>query len=202
MFMSVSNDDEISAHIIEIGAVGARLKKLCQNGMILVEDIQTASLIASLPETFSSVTSPFEQREDARFDEVSISVKGYVVMKKNRQHQTSAATSSTANSVRNNNHESKHDSSKFKGKRKKKTNTKSSSPIAGPCTFCKGKYHDVSTCLQKKNKDLNNKLDSIIKHMASGRTNLACESDSDSDFSESMARSATSVKEKSTALIK
>lgn len=50
MAMSVSSKDGISAHIIEIGSVGAQLRKLCQNGMVSIEEIQTASLITSLPE--------------------------------------------------------------------------------------------------------------------------------------------------------
>lgn len=61
MAMSVSDDHNISSHIIEIGTLGSRLCKLCKNGMISVRDIQTVSLLASLLESFTSVTYPFEQ---------------------------------------------------------------------------------------------------------------------------------------------
>lgn len=59
MAMSVTDDDNISSHIIKIGTLGSPLRKLCKNGMISIEDVQTASLIASPPESFTSVTSPF-----------------------------------------------------------------------------------------------------------------------------------------------
>lgn len=193
MSMSVADDEDISAHIIEIGSVGAKLRKLCKNGSISIEDIQTASLIASLPESFTSVTSPFEQREDVNFDELSRAVKGHVVTRKNRINQSSAAASSTANTVTNDPTDTRQGRSKQKGKKRpEKTNSESQQQGPGPCTFCKAKYHDVSSCLQKKNEDLNQKMDTILKKMSAGKSNLACESDSNSDYSESMARSATS----------
>lgn len=195
MSMSVTNDDDVSSHIIEIGSIGARLRKLCKNRLISVEDIQTASLIVSLPESFTSVTSPFEQREDARFDDVSKAIKGLVFTRKNRAKQSSAATSSTANAATTNTSNSQSNTSRLKGKGKKRSDKSSADTYQGPgpCTHCKGKYHDMSKCLQKKSEDLNNKLENLIKQMSSGKTNLACESDSNSDFSESMARSATST---------
>lgn len=83
MAMSVTDDNDISSHIIKIGSLGSRLCKLCKNGMISIKDVQTASLIASLPESFTSVTSPFEQHEDAKFKDVSKAVKGHIVTRKN-----------------------------------------------------------------------------------------------------------------------
>lgn len=83
MAMSVTDDDDISSHIIEIETLGSQLLKLCKNGLIAIEDIQTASLIASLPESFTSVTSPFKQREDAKFEDVSKAVKGHITTRKN-----------------------------------------------------------------------------------------------------------------------
>lgn len=204
MAMSVTNDDNISSHIIKIGTVGARLRKLCRNGMISIKDIQTASLISSLPKLFSSVTSPFEQREDAKFDDVCMAVKGHVVTRKNQLHQTTE-TSSTAHVFKDDNFNSKSDavsSTKNKGKGKKKSTIKPLSSTPGPCTHCKGKYHDISSCLQKKNEELNTKLDSIIEQISSAKTNLARESDYNSDFSESMARSAKATIEASTNLAK
>lgn len=177
MSMSVTNEDDISSHIIEIGSLGTRLRKLCVNGMISIKDVQTASLIASLPDSFSSVTSPFEQRENAEFEEVCIAVKGHIITRKNQQQKTSAATTSTANVVKADNPESKLESSKYKSKGKKKSRQDSTAPTAGPCTHCNGRYHDVSTCLQKKNDDLNTKLDTLIKQMLSGKANRARESE-------------------------
>lgn len=102
MSMSVTDDDDLSSQIIEIALIGTGLWKLCKNGVISVEDIQTASLIASIPDLFTSVTSPFEQHEDVRFDDVSNAFKGHVVARRNQAHQASAATSSTANAATNN----------------------------------------------------------------------------------------------------
>lgn len=79
MAMSVTDNNDVSSHIIEIGTLGSRLRKLCKNGTIAIEDIQTVSLIASLPESFTSVTSPFKNCEDARFDDVCKAVKVYIV---------------------------------------------------------------------------------------------------------------------------
>lgn len=101
MAMSVTDDDDISSHIIEIGTLGSRLRKLCKNGMISIEDVRTASLTASLPKSFTSVTSPFEQREDAKLEDVSKAVKGHIVTRKNRANQLLANPSSTANSAKN-----------------------------------------------------------------------------------------------------
>lgn len=95
MAMSVSEDNNISSHIIKIGAVGSWLCKLCKNGMILIEDVQTASLIASLPETFTSVTSPFKQREDTRFKYVSKAVVCHIMTCKNQANQLTSTFSST-----------------------------------------------------------------------------------------------------------
>lgn len=101
--MSVSENDKILSPIIEIGTIGARLRRLCKNGMILIDDIETASLIASLPESFTAVTSPFEQKEDVTFSDVCVAVKGHVVTRKNRAQQSAAAsTSSTANVAKSN----------------------------------------------------------------------------------------------------
>lgn len=55
--------------------------------------------------------------------------------------------------------------------------------------------------LKRKNKDLNNKLDTILKKTAIRKSNMACESDSNSEFSESMEQSATSNLNKSAASI-
>lgn len=145
MAMSVTDDDDISSHILEIGALGSRLRKLCKNGLISIEDIQTASLIASLPESFTSVTSPFEQHEDAKFEDVSKAVKGHIVTRKNRANQQSANPTSTANAVKNDQSDSKSSSSGSKNKGRKRNENTYSGP--GPCTHCKGKYHDVSTLL-------------------------------------------------------
>lgn len=169
--MSVTNDDDISSHIIKIRTLGSRLRKLFKNGLIAIEDIQTASLIASLPESFTSVTSPFEQREDAKFEDVSKAVKGHIMTRKNRANQLSANPPSTANSVKIDSLDEKVSSSGSKSHGKKRVKSSYSGP--GLCTHCKGKYHDISTCMQKKNKDLSNKVDALIKQMASGKANLA-----------------------------
>lgn len=94
----ISDDYDISSHIIEIGSVGAQLKRICNNSRISIEDIQTASLILSLAETFTSVTSPFKQHEEATFKYVSRAVKGHIVSRKNRFNQsaTNSSTSITA----------------------------------------------------------------------------------------------------------
>lgn len=47
--------------------------------------------------------------------------------------------------------------------------------------------------MQKKNKDLNQKVDALIKQMSSSKANLACDSDSSSDWSDSLARPATAT---------
>lgn len=159
--------------------------------MISLEDIQTASLIASLPESFTSVTSPFEQHEDAKFEDVSKAVKGHIVTHKNRANQLLANPSSTANSAKIEPSDSKTNSSGTKNRGKKKNESSYAGP--GPCTHCKGRYHDISTCMQKKNEDLNQKVDALIKQMSSGKANLACDSDSNSDWSDSLARSATAT---------
>lgn len=201
MSMSVSNNEDISSHIIEIGTVGACLCKRCKNGLILVDDTEKASLIASLPESFTAVTSPFEKREDVSFSEVCVAVKGHVVTRKNRANQTAAVfTSSTANISKSNSDKARSNqdtSSEYKGKNKigqrlQQTDSGSSGP--GPCTYCKGLYHDVSTCLQKKNEEVNKKLENILKQLSSGKSNLETHLDSDSDFTDSTARSATSLK--------
>lgn len=148
--MSVIDDEEVSAHIIEISLVGAKLRKLCKNGSISIEDVKTASIIASLPESFTSVTSPFEQREDVQFDELSRAVKGNDVTRKNRVNQSSAAASSTANVVNNENTDSRPVKCKQKWKKKSEKNSDGQQQGLRPCTFCKGKDHDVASCLEKK----------------------------------------------------
>lgn len=100
MAMSVTDDEDILSHIIRLERWDLDYENFAKNGMISIEDIQTASLIASLPESFTSVTSPFEQHEDTKFKDVSKSVKGHIVTRKNRVNQLSANPLSTANSAK------------------------------------------------------------------------------------------------------
>lgn len=116
-------------------------------------------------------------------------MKGHIVTRKNQANQLSANPLLTAKSAKNDSSDSKANSSGSKSRGKKKNDSLYSGP--GPCTHCKGKYHDVSTCMQKKNEDLGQKMDALIKQMASGKANLACDSDSNSDWLDSIARLAT-----------
>lgn len=70
MSKSIKNEEDIGAMIPEIKAIGAKLEKLSKDGKITVEDVQVASLTAALPESFTSVTSPFEQRNHVDFEDL------------------------------------------------------------------------------------------------------------------------------------
>lgn len=196
--MSVSDDEDISSHIIDIGTVGAQLQKLCRNGIFSINNIKTASLVASLPKTFTAVTSPFKQCEDVSLSEVCVAVEGHVVTWKNRANQSVAATSfSSANMAKSNQDSAKTaqdaslGSQRNSNNRRKQQNNDSGHP--GPCTNCKGRYHNVSAFLQKKNKDLSKKLDDAINCLSSGKANQALDLDSDRDFTDSTARLATAL---------
>lgn len=67
---------------------------------------------------------------------------------------------------------------------------------------CKGKYQDVRTFMHKKNKDLSNKVDTLIKQISSGKANISWNSDSNSNWSDSMAILATAMTLSATGVTK
>lgn len=52
MNLKVSDDDDIIDHLMNVNRLGTRLRKLCKDGKISIEDIEVASLTSSLPSSF------------------------------------------------------------------------------------------------------------------------------------------------------
>lgn len=157
MTVSAEEEDDIPALILEIKSLGTKLTKLCKDGKITIEDIQVASLTTLLPESFTSVTSPFEQEETVKFEDVCKAVRNRIVTRKNRSANIEASTNSSANVAK-----SAQNDKRPKGKGKKRdgpsdNNRQSGSdqPRQNGCTHCGGKKHTVNVCLKKKNDDLN-----------------------------------------------
>lgn len=57
MAKDADSSEDIPSLILEIQSLGVKLKKLCKNSQILIEDIQVASLTSALPDSFAGIAS-------------------------------------------------------------------------------------------------------------------------------------------------
>lgn len=57
MNLKVSDEDDIVDRLLNVNRLGTRLRKLCKDRKISIEDIEVASLNSSLPQSFTAVTS-------------------------------------------------------------------------------------------------------------------------------------------------
>lgn len=97
MNLKVSDEDNIIDHLMNINRLGTRLRKLCKDGKISIEDIEVASLTSSLPSSFSGITSRYESLDVVTFKTISDVVREEVLNRKNRNSSTTVI--STAHSA-------------------------------------------------------------------------------------------------------
>lgn len=67
MALQVSDDDDIIDHLLNISKLGTRLRKMCRDGKISVDDIKVAALTSSLPSSFAGVTSRYESQDQVTY---------------------------------------------------------------------------------------------------------------------------------------
>lgn len=181
MGLPVPDEDGIKDHLLLIDNIGTSLSKICVDGRITIEDIKVAALTSSLPSSFNSVTSHFERQSEVTYKSVADAVRGAVVNNKNRPGQSSI--SSTANSVKPTNVSTNKGGKTGRGERRENGQI---------CDHCKSPNHVIERCLKKQNEDLKNTIESLAKKVdAIGKAKMAQEDDS--DYSDSMARSATQL---------
>lgn len=181
MNTSYVDGEDMNQHLMLISKTATCLRKLCKNGLLSVDDIENAAVISSLPEKFSAVTTHFEQQATIDNKALTDAIRSSVVTNKNRVN----TLSSTANAVRASSSSTSQSSSS--------KNTTKKTPV---CDHCKG-VHKTENCLRKKNDDLAEQMSVMMKKIeAMGKAKVArpvvdTDSDETSDYSDSMARSAT-----------
>lgn len=185
----VEDDPEaINQHLIDMSKTAGRLRKLCPDGKISIDDLEIASLTASLPQSFSVVISPFERHDHARPKDASNAVRDELITRRNRSN-TSQLTSSSANWVKSksttppNKDTSSSSSNKDYQKRDRSTRQR--------CDYCQN-FHG-GKCHKKEIDELQKQI-SDLKVKTPAKSQVAIE-DSDattSDFSDSVARAALS----------
>lgn len=70
MGLPVPDEDGVRDHLLRVDRIGTSLNKICTDGNITIKDIKVAALTASLPSTFSLLTSHFERQLNVRYKEV------------------------------------------------------------------------------------------------------------------------------------
>lgn len=172
--------EAITEHLIEMSRVAGRLRKLCPRGMISIDDLEIASMTASLPSSFSVVLSPFERQEDARPKDAANAVRDELITRKNRSNLQSGSTSSA--------NRADGKSQTFSNSEKKDSKGKERAPRTR-CDYCKN-YHG-GKCHKKEVDELEKQINEL-KTEKGGKSQVAIEDSDDttSDYSETMARSA------------
>lgn len=204
MNLKVSDEDDIIDHLMNVNRLGTRLRKLCKDGKITIEDIEVASLTSSLPQSFSGVTSRYESLETVTFKTISDAVQEEVLNQKNRN--VPVFINSTAHSARRYEHNNSHrprnfdNTRSFDNRPKLSTSTQQVLTTQPTCTHCGSFRHRVETCLSKNLADQNSRIDALVKQLAKpGNANKATEEnavkeESDlSDFSKAQACTATEL---------
>lgn len=159
--------------------------------MLSVDDIENASVISSLPEKFSAVTTHFEQQNSIENKQLTDAIRSSVINAKNRA--TSQGISSTANAAKAN--------LSYSSSTNQKLSNKNQKPLP-QCEHCKG-VHKTANCLKKQNNNMAEQLAALTKKIdaLSGKAKFAVDDDEKesnedtlSDFSDSMARYAVAYK--------
>lgn len=68
MGLRESDEDDIVDHLLNISKLGTRLRKMCKDGKISVDDIEVAALTSLLPASFSGVTSRYACQDTVTFN--------------------------------------------------------------------------------------------------------------------------------------
>lgn len=181
MTSQVADESEaIIKHLLEMSRVAGRLRKLCPNGTIKIDDLEIVSLTASLPPSFSSVLSPFERQESARPKDAANAVRDELVTRRNFSN-ISVMANAVANQV-----ESKYQNSSNSDKKEGKS--KERQPRS-KCDYCKN-FHG-GKCHKKEVDELEKKIEDL--QTRTGKSQMAIEDPdgTNSDYSETMARSAS-----------
>lgn len=148
------NFDSILEHLSEMSKVAGRLRKLCKYGKISVDNLEVASLTASLPSTYSTVTSSFKRQDSVNAKAVAAAVREEIVTRRNRG-DISIVSSSSANLARITGIKTRSPVPKVQ-KTKKVERTR--------CDYCKN-YHK-GRCHKKE-------MDELKKELETMRTNTA-----------------------------
>lgn len=188
MGLSTPDDDGVRDHLLLIDNIGSSLNKICVDGKISIEDIKKAALTSSLPSSFTSVTSHFERQATVSYKAVSDAVRSAVINNKNRTAQPSVM--STANSVKALSRATTSSAPRPLNSNKESQRGRRRDP-SQQCDHCKSINRTVNRCLKKQNDDLKDTIDSPVKKVdAIGKAKMVRE-DEDSDYSDSMAWSAS-----------
>lgn len=181
MTSQVADESEaIIEHLLEMSRVAGRLRNLCPNGTIKIDNLEIVSLTASLPPSFSSVLSPFERQESARPKDAANAVRDELVTRRNFSN-ISVMANAVANQV-----ESKYQNSSNSDKKEGKS--KERQPRS-KCDYCKN-FHG-GKCHKKEVDELEKKIEDL--QTRTGKSQMAIEDPdgTNSDYSETMARSAS-----------
>lgn len=189
MNTSYTNGEDIGTHLTTISKMATCLRKLCKKGMLSVDDIKNASVISSLPDKFSAVTTHFEQQDVIVNKHLTDAIRASVINTKNRNNSQGLASTEIAMKASGSASTSSHSNYK--------PSNKTSKPLP-QCGHCKG-VHKTTNCLKKQNETLAKQLESLSKKIDAmgGKAKFVTEenedrleNESNSDYSESMARSA------------
>lgn len=182
MTSQVADDPEaIVEHLLEMSRVAGRLRKLCPNGTIKIDDLEIASLTASLPLTFSSVLSQFERQDSARPKDAANAVRDELVTRKNQSNITVMANA-VANRVQS--------KPQYNSNSEKKDGKGKERPARSKCEYCKN-FHG-GKCHKKEVDELEKKIEELKTNKV-GKSQMAVEDSegTNSDYSETIARSAS-----------
>lgn len=199
MGLRIGEEDDIIDHLLNISKLGTRLRKMCKDSKISVDDIEVAALTSSLPSSFSGVTSRYETQDTVSYKSISDAVREEVLNRKDRAPVPSIVVPSSANAASS---QSKP-WARSNPSSSKPTYPPSQSDRPPPCPHCGSKRHDINNCLTKKISDQGDQISRLMKQMTqtgSGQAKIASTDDQcphndsvsdSSDYSESRACSAT-----------
>lgn len=179
MALSTPEKDGIKDHLMQIDTIRTSLNKICVDGKISIDDIEVAALTASLPSTFSLVTSHFKRKSEVRYKEGSNAVWSAAMNNKSCINVSNLA--STDHSVKST---SEGEKSKGVNSWKKKKDTP---PL---CSHCDSPHHSVKRCLKKQNVNLRSTIETLVKKV-DAIVNAKMAYEDDSDYSDLMACWAT-----------
>lgn len=181
--------DAIIQHLISVSKTAGRLRKLCVDGMISIDDLEIASLTASLPSSFAAVLGPFERQELSRPKDAANAVRDELITRRNREH-LGVNVSSSANRVKTqhgNNSNTSNSSSPRDYQHKDR-----SSAGRQKCDYCQN-FHG-GKCHKREIDELQKQITDLrIKAPAKSQVAIEDSDDTPSDYSDSVARLAFSA---------
>lgn len=178
------NHEAITKHLIEMSRVAGRLRKLCPQGTISIDDLEIASMTASLPSSLSVVLSPFKHQDEARPKDAANAVRDELITWKNRANLQSVSSASASRVEGKSKTYSQTERKDGEGK-EKSARTR--------CDYCRN-FHG-GKCHSREMDELKKEMNEL-KSGKGGKSQMAVDDSNDttSDYSDTMARSAYNCK--------